>query len=333
MNQKLEKISYTAASQVGGARIVHILFRENLKKELAVLLNQYQSFLGIDFHQIFCFINEIDCLRRFNPSFYSQYWDLYDSLNDENADRCKLALTRLIQCTSGDVYENGFSVRSFDESNLCDRVLREYVVGPDGIKSPTGESAVVAPAIYGQVEKHLPTIESVFAVLKDVDAGMLDEIREYVRTLVLFSGKTATGITSVRSFGNVYLRQPRFDMSDMGCLIYFIEHIVHETSHLHLNALMLHDRMITNESQEVFQAPLREDKRPMYGIFHATFVLSRLVRVFERWANTSDSLQVKEKYGDLISQHRLGLETVSQHAKLTESGEEMLNSMMSFARS
>ncbi len=58
--------------------------------------------------------------------------------------------------------------------------------------------------------------------------------------------------------------------------MYFLDHITHETSHLVLHTLMNVDPLITNGHAQRFDAPIRPDPRPLYGIYHATFVLSRI---------------------------------------------------------
>ncbi|MEN9558113.1 MAG: hypothetical protein RL141_482 [Candidatus Parcubacteria bacterium] len=320
---------YTTASQIGCAKILNRCLKENLKEELTSIIDRYQLLFDIDLGSLRERLGGIDCSRNFNPALYSQNWGLYQRLSARDIEGCKNALARIIKIQNEDIYSDHFSIRSFQVSNLADGVVFDYVRGPEGIKSPMGEAAVVEPIRIENIHSYSSAVENVFALLKDNDAGMLDELREYVRALVLFSGKTATGITSVRSFGNIYLREPRVDMNEMGRLIYFVEHIVHETSHLHLNALMLHDPLILNDPQARFSAPLRQDLRPMYGIFHAVFVLSRIARVFKRWVKTSDSEQIHSKYKDVLSQYQHGMHTVLKHAQLTEKGKLVFTSFAS----
>src|SRR5206468_121331 len=63
---------------------------------------------------------------------------------------------------------------------------------------------------------------------------------------------------------------------------YYLEHIVHECAHQHLFALQLIDPVVLNDKNELFDAPIRLQKRPMDGIFHACFVLARMVRCFNK---------------------------------------------------
>ena len=53
--------------------------------------------------------------------------------------------------------------------------------------------------------------------------------------------------------------------------------LIHESSHLKLFYAYLEDEIVLNGPNERFSSPLRREARPMNGIFHATFVLARMI--------------------------------------------------------
>ena len=69
----------------------------------------------------------------------------------------------------------------------------------------------------------------------------------------------------------------------------------------------------------------------MFGIFHATFVLSRLVRVFQRIIKDTP----KKAYIDRLETFRMqldqGLETIEKNAVLTENGNRIKASFIKTA--
>lgn len=53
--------------------------------------------------------------------------------------------------------------------------------------------------------------------------------------------------------------------------------LIHESSHLKLFHAYLDDEIVLNDSDAVYASPLRREPRPMNGIFHAAFVLARMI--------------------------------------------------------
>jgi len=53
--------------------------------------------------------------------------------------------------------------------------------------------------------------------------------------------------------------------------------LIHESSHLKLFYAYLEDEIVLNGPDERYSSPLRREARPMNGIFHATFVLARMI--------------------------------------------------------
>jgi HEXXH motif-containing protein len=58
--------------------------------------------------------------------------------------------------------------------------------------------------------------------------------------------------------------------------IELIESLAHESAHSLLFGFAIDDALVENPDDERFESPLRDDPRPMDGIFHATFVSARM---------------------------------------------------------
>ncbi|QBX99665.1 hypothetical protein E2K80_02100 [Rhodophyticola sp. CCM32] len=107
-----------------------------------------------------------------------------------------------------------------------------------------------------------------------------------------------------------------------GTLAYFIEHIVHELSHLVLFTFNGQDSLVLNKDTERFKAPLRDDLRPMFGLFHALFVMVRSYIALDlaRSELTNAGEDVADRLVELkkliIATHK----TVSKNAEFTETG-------------
>ena len=108
-------------------------------------------------------------------------------------------------------------------------------------------------------------------------------------------------------------------------LIIFTEH-----AHSLLFALSPSEGVVENLEDELFASPLRADARPLEGIFHATFVLARMVhavslirasgRLSDNEERTAASLQA-EYEGLFFDGHK----TVREHGRLTPQGTLAMN--------
>jgi HEXXH motif-containing protein len=147
----------------------------------------------------------------------------------------------------------------------------------------------------------------------------------YATRIKIFDGRGLRGETCNIVFGSIWLRIPEPHEHPVA---YWIEHLVHEISHLQLIALGIHDKLVLNSDVERFPAPIREDPRPMFGVLHATFVLARMVRIFRRLAR----VELHPTYGECLekfsAQFDKGLSVVgSTQAKLTPAAYRIRDSL------
>ncbi|SRR6266545_3682036 len=186
---------------------------------------------------------------------------------------------------------------------------------PDLRGLPAAELSELAPALYQAAER-----------IKELDPGMADEMQEYVRQVRLVDSDVIGGMSSLRFFGVIFLSRPRaVEANELEERLF--GGLVHETSHLHLHALMATDPLVLN-GDERFDSPLRKDKRPMLGIYHATFVLARLTLMFGRWHQTDPGREsVAQQLSDAQTRLARGVATIRAHAHLTQRGTELLNSI------
>ncbi|NET44744.1 HEXXH motif-containing putative peptide modification protein [Okeania sp. SIO2B3] len=192
-------------------------------------------------------------------------------------------------------------------------------------KNIRGESADILPIENNQLTVHQENIRSAITLIQDAEPEFFAEFKEFVTHIKLFRGKVLRGDTSPRTFGAIWLRVPHELEDQVG---YWIEHIVHEFSHLRLEALFFHDKIVLNpSSQKEFRAPIRDDLRPMRGIFHATFVLKRMVSIFKKLSMMGMDIRFRDRLQLCKLQLEIGLDTVySEKAKLTTVGERIRDS-------
>ena len=186
---------------------------------------------------------------------------------------------------------------------------------------------------------HMNMVNQALSKISTIKQGeFYNEMSQYLSNIVLFSSNNITGWTSEKLHGSIFIRiideklqlAPFFpEMSSNerhNPLLYYVEQIIHETSHLYLNMLLLQDK-IFYPSNKLHISPIRKDKRPLLGIIHATFVLARVIYAFE---NLHDLTNIEEQAKQIrLKPLRIaldsGVDVIKNEAKLTANGVLLFN--------
>lgn len=153
------------------------------------------------------------------------------------------------------------------------------------------------------------------------------QIERLVQEIVWFSAPKQESSTDPSVFGAVYLNPtPRWTVP------WFVEVMLHETAHLSLYIKQSIDPLVVN-AQERTHSPFRPDLRPMTGVLHATFVLTRMVHGLSLYVSSNEALPDKEGahslLGDIWPRLENGLETLRTKARFSPKGEELFRSFES----
>ena len=110
------------------------------------------------------------------------------------------------------------------------------------------------------------------------------------------------------------------------CFADYVENLIHELSHIDLFIRQLIDPIV--EKNILLESPFRKDKRPTIGVFHAAFVLSRVVTILATLSNEKHEaaltrLRFLNNYENLIET----LETLNNAPFLTNMGKILLEEM------
>ncbi len=120
----------------------------------------------------------------------------------------------------------------------------------------------------------------------------------------------------------------------------YLRTIVHETAHLILFAVARDEPLVLNDVSERKASPLREDARPIDGIFHAAFVSAREALALDECLSrfdkmgTSVDLQVKEHVESLLGDSVVSFSNccrqLDEHARLSPLGAQILQEARSY---
>ncbi|WP_322762974.1 aKG-HExxH-type peptide beta-hydroxylase [Frankia sp. Cr2] len=268
---------------------------------------------------------ELDPTRRINPEIFTCYFQIADGIRQQDAGRVASGLGGLTGLINSAPYAEHFSVGPLRYDRTEAEIL-DFLCGPEGPRSQRGEFPEMWVPNDDDVAAGQKWVTESLLVLGDLDSDLAAEFGELAAELRLFRGRAARGITSVRSFGLILLRLPDRGQESSEPLLYFLDHIAHETSHMVLHTLMNIEPLVIGGHDVRYSAPIRPDHRPLYGIYHATFVLSRITRLLARLAAHDprppvlSALQIQyERFGK-------GIATLAAHATLTATGRKVLES-------
>ncbi|NOZ32025.1 MAG: hypothetical protein GXP01_02885 [Alphaproteobacteria bacterium] len=113
--------------------------------------------------------------------------------------------------------------------------------------------------------------------------------------------------------------------------------LMHEAAHTLLFGATIVEPLLYNGDDELYSSPLRQDPRPMDGIYHATFVSARMHHALAGLL-ASDVLTPQEKSeaagGLQVDKQAFfsGLEVVRAHGRLSETGAEIIDAAEAYMR-
>jgi hypothetical protein len=259
---------------------------------------------------------------RFPPSTFALYYELVPAI-EEGEDEAAEAL--FAELAGERPVGSAISVNPLGEgprAGHADRYRRMMDTDP----STALELSTPAPAISTEFEAGFG---GAMEMLERTSPELAGEIRAIVSELVMVvPGEGASqgfdGGSSYMLWGALFLNAgvPRSDIE-------LIEVIAHESAHSLLFGLCTEEALVENSDDELFPSPLRQDPRPMDGIFHATFVSARMDWVLTRLLEL-EILEREPAAAALRARDRDranfedGYRVVEEHGKLTETGRAVI---------
>ena len=171
--------------------------------------------------------------------------------------------------------------------------------------------------------------QQALSLLNRAAPNLAGEIRVLMRELLLVAnGEGAKfdfdGGSSYTLWSGMYL-----NVEDKHNPLDVAETLAHESGHTLLFGLTYDEPLVLNEESERFASPLRDDLRPMDGIYHATYVSARMLYTAKQLSQLDD-LSAADRA--LLAEHQktfregfnAGYEVVAQHAKLSETGRTIM---------
>lgn len=268
----------------------------------------------------------LDVHRRIAPGVFSQYHHLSSGVREQNIAQVVTALAQLrLRHENNALFSDELEVSplKWDESDCA---TAQYIFGPLGPRGPNGELGEMLDIPKARFDECAAQVRPALELLRTSYVEMYGEIDALVACIRLMDGEHIGSVSSPRSFGLIHLAPPTSPAERADPLLHLILLITHETSHIVLNAMMTHDPLVLNDPAERYSSPLRRDPRPISGIYHAVFVLSRIVHVLGLVRHHHDTPLLSLMIESSTSNMRKALDTVQENGRLSPDGRRLLDS-------
>ena len=161
------------------------------------------------------------------------------------------------------------------------------------------------------------------------------EIRGIINEIVMVASDPAQplqfdGGSHYQLWGALFLNA-EFHQSDQA----IVEVLAHESAHSLLFGFCTDTALVENADDELYASPLRPDRRPMDGIFHATFVSARMHWAMSRLLRSGRlDRGAQEAAAAAIAADALnfaaGYDVVAEHGRLTTLGRALMREAKSY---
>lgn len=179
----------------------------------------------------------------------------------------------------------------------------------------TRDDVVPAPVDDDDLRRLSGTLSGLATAWPD----MHREILGYVRLIVPFASEVRAAFSNVAWHGAVFLRPTLADEAAN------VERLVHETSHLRLNLVMAHTPMHEHAPDDVLQSPFRAGPRPVTGLYHGAFVVTRAAVALDHMYRQYGNAGYAERIPILLAQVTAALTTLRRDVRLTAAGSALLD--------
>lgn len=289
------------------------MYRAHFKADLQRSLRLFAKNTSIDVRRIIRIVSSLDTTKKWSPQVFFAGYQFGDAIKRLDVTDCYDALAAFDNMSASSMYSKSATVSSVLSEGWEAPFVRHMRAFYVDEKEPPTE---VHPIFLDELNTHRRPINEALRLIRKYDPGVGEEFQSYVTRIKLFNGVSLRGETANVVFGSIWLRLPEPDEHPVA---YWIEHLVHEIAHLQLYVLSLRDPLVHNSPDERYPAPLRQDLRPMFGNYHATFVLARMVRTFRKITLREKEPAFRESLKTLTKQFHVGLAGISSpNAKLSD---------------
>jgi HEXXH motif-containing protein len=253
------------------------------------------------------------------PALFGVYFELVLALFEGRDDQAKLLVDEVSRPSTA--RSDTLRIVTLEDQDLgpgqsrrYQRLLRADVGGDVQPLSPQH--------LAGAAARLRQALDLLRLAAPDLWAELIGLVREIVLTRPEEGprGFTFGGASSFALWGALVLNAASF-----GGRLDIAVSLAHEAAHTLLFGLTLGGSLTQNDPAERYPSPLRQDRRPMEGVAHATFVTARMIYALEALIaagllSDGEAMQAREQLAANELACDAGLKTVSSGVRFSPAG-------------
>ncbi len=249
---------------------------------------------------------------------------LYQFVANNRAKAAKKVIKKLLNPEN---YISRDRVVTLNELVLHEDVLQQYKIVLNNDDTLPVNIASISHNKLFQIKYRIKYAEG---MLKKCDRSLYQEINTLIQEIIVCRCTTKNLTFDSGSDFNCYSTTFINGQNDKGSWLFYVESLVHEAAHMHLFAINTEHQLVKNPVTERFSAPLRKDKRSMSGVYHATFVIARILLAFSQILKKSDlTCREENTIINIIKDYRVRFFTsyhlIKKYAVLSGLADKILN--------
>ncbi|WP_166427231.1 aKG-HExxH-type peptide beta-hydroxylase [Nonomuraea mesophila] len=143
---------------------------------------------------------------------------------------------------------------------------------------------------------------------------MAGEIRAIVQQIVPIHSQDTMAFSNTALDGLLFIR------TDLADPVVATERLIHETSHLRLNAVFTLSPFHDHPPSDRLHSPYRKTPRPVDGLVHGAFVFARIAEFHDRARRVSDSPAWSRRLREVLELQAEALDLIDSSVRLTPFG-------------
>jgi hypothetical protein len=273
-------------------------------------------------------IGDIEAGQRLSPNTFAIYYELVPALMEGKLEDARTLFAELARQRPIDL---PFRIMALGEPAMADREERYLRL----MNGDMAQTYVFLPPASDDLAAFRRQYASVMDLLERAMPELVAELKTLISELVLVVGPKEAkvhfdGGSSYQLWGALFLNAVRHKTR-----IDVIDSLAHESAHSRLFGLCTEEAPVTNPDDELHPSPLRREKRPMDGVYHATFVSARMHWVMSRLivsgllTEDERALAIQARDADRCN-FDSGYNTVAAHGQLTRTGQIALDAARAY---
>ena len=273
-------------------RTLDLAMRFRLAQSVGYIFERIGADLGVRAEDTGRAVDSIRA-RRQSPHLFGSYYDLVLAVERDEIDEARGFAREILERL--DAPPPSAWVASLSSRPARDEDRYQRLLLPDEI-----------PAVEPRPEDFAASSRRIDEAMELLDRGfpeMAAEIRELLFEVVIAAGPTEAGAmtfdgsSSYMLWGAIML-----NATGQSSVLETAQALAHESGHNLLFGHCVNGSLVENDDSEEFAHPLRQDPRPMDGVFHAAYVIARMHQTVERLLESGalDAEQTEAARKDLV---------------------------------